>query len=429
MKNKILIYGRLFFELVVFALAVLAFYQKYPFKIFDIQFVAALQNGIATGASISFVLIGLILVLSFCFGRVYCSVLCPLGIFQEILTILFKPFYKKFKIKGNKHYFVSYILACVLFGIFLGGTSAVIRLVDPYSVFGNAISGAGFGIGFVAALSILVLFKKRFFCVNICPVGCILGLISKRALLKMNIEKDKCQKCGLCERICPTGSINSKEQKIDNETCVRCLKCLPVCKHGAIVLSKVSKEPAFDLSRRNLIKSGALLLVLRATIKAGMDLSKYVSSKAKSVILPAGAKNVKDFANRCLNCNLCVKNCPMKIIKKATKETPFVHIDYGTDFCKYNCHKCSEVCPSGAIEKISLKEKQKTKIATAVVDDQKCIGCGVCAYECPRQIIIKNEGEPPIIRFDECIGCGACANVCPVQAISMTPAENQIILS
>ncbi|MBR2299932.1 MAG: 4Fe-4S binding protein [Alphaproteobacteria bacterium] len=426
MKNKILIFFKFLVELAVLALAFLAFYKKiYPLKIFDLQFVAMLQSGVVTGAFVSILLFVSILALTFVFGRVYCSVLCPLGIFQEILTLLFKPFYKKMKTKKISHSFMAYVLTVVLFGTFFGGTVALLRLFDPYSVFGNFLSGAGFGIGFMAFLAVLVLFKKRFFCVNICPVGQVLGLVSKKAVFQLKIEKDKCKMCGLCTKVCPSGSIDFKNQKIDNETCVRCLKCLPHCRHGAIVFSTKKEEPSFDFSRRNFIKAGALLVLFGTMAKTGAQISKNIGSKIKNVILPAGAKNVKDFANRCLNCNLCVENCPMKIIKKANKETPFVHLEYGANFCKYKCHKCSKVCPSGAIEKISLSEKQKTKIATAVVDEQKCIQCGMCVYECPREIIIKNEGQAPIIRFDECIGCGACHAVCPVQAISMEPVDVQ----
>ena len=429
MKNKIFTLSRLAVEIAVLTLTLFAFYKKiYPVKIFDLQFVAMLQSGIMTGAAVSILLFVLIFVLTFVFGRVYCSVLCPLGIFQEILTFVFKPFYKKMKTKKISHGFAAYILATVLFGTFFGGTVALLRLFDPYSIFGNFLSGAGFGIGFISVLTILVLFKKRFFCVNICPVGQVLGLVSKKAIFQLKIEKDKCKMCGLCAKACPAGCIDSKNQKIDNETCVRCLKCLSQCKHGAIVFSAKKEDKPFDISRRNFIKAGAVIVLFTAMVKTGAQLSKSIGAKIKNVILPAGAKNVKDFANRCLNCNLCVKNCPMKIIKKANKETPFVHLEYGANFCKYKCHKCSEVCPSGAIEKISLSEKQKTKIATAVVDEQKCIKCGMCVYECPREIIIKNEGQAPMIRFDECIGCGACHAVCPVQAISMEPVDVQIKL-
>jgi len=104
-------------------------------------------------------------------------------------------------------------------------------------------------------------------------------------------------------------------------------------------------------------------------------------------------------------------------------------LDYGKKYCNYNCHKCSTVCPSGAIKRISLEEKRRTKIATAVVHTDICIQCGLCVRECPRGIIMKEFGDFPQIAADKCIGCGACASMCPVKAITIEPVNEQIILS
>ncbi|MEE6206863.1 MAG: 4Fe-4S binding protein, partial [Alphaproteobacteria bacterium] len=91
-------------------------------------------------------------------------------------------------------------------------------------------------------------------------------------------------------------------------------------------------------------------------------------------------------------------------------------------------HKCSSVCPSGAIKRLTLAEKQNTKIAAVVINEDICIQCGLCAMECPKQIIIKKWGEYPIIQFDKCIGCGKCASVCPVKAIAVEPIAKQVEL-
>lgn len=430
MKNKLLIYGRFLIALIVLVLCTLAFWDNfYPLKIFDIQFTAALQSGVVSGFGLSAILLGLVIVLTLLFGRIYCSTLCPLGLYQELLTILFKPFYKKHKFLPQKHYIWAYLIAAVLFGTLCGGTVVLLRMIDPYSIAGNAMSGVWFGLGFAAALAILVFFKKRFFCTNICPVGAILGFISRLSLFKIRIDTDKCKMCSLCARSCPCSSIDFKNHTVNNETCVKCFKCLAHCNHGALYygLPKAQKIE-FNINRRRFIKMGLIFVAFGIAYKSGMELSKKVASKIKSVILPAGANSTQDFTNRCLNCNLCMQNCPMKIIKPATTEMPFVHLDYGDAYCDFNCRKCSEVCPSGAIKRISLKEKQRTKIATAIVDENICIKCGLCAHSCPRKIIIKENDEFPIIRFDECIGCGACANICPVKAIRIEPIEKQMIL-
>lgn len=429
MKNKILIGFRLLVAGIIALLCGLAFFKNiYPLKIFDLQFTAALQSGLVTGTLVSLILFSALLAITLIFGRIYCSLLCPLGLYQEFLTILFKPFYKRRKFQVQKHYVWAYVLAAVLFGALLGGTVVLLRMLDPYSIAGNAMSGALFGLGFIFALTILVFFKKRFFCTNVCPVGAVLGFISRFSLFKIRIDTDKCKMCSLCARSCPCGAIDFKNQTVNNETCVKCFKCLAHCNQGALYygLPKI-KAPQFSIKRRQLLTSGLVLAAFCGAFKGGIELSKKVAAKIKA-ILPAGSGSVDDFANRCLNCNLCAQNCPMEIIKPATTDTPFVHIDYGNTYCDFNCHRCSEVCPSGAIKHLSLKKKQKTKIATAVVDESICVQCGLCAHVCPRQIIIKEDDAFPIIAFDQCIGCGACANICPVKAIQMEPIDKQITL-
>ncbi|MBR1648105.1 MAG: 4Fe-4S binding protein [Alphaproteobacteria bacterium] len=431
MKNSILIYTRFLAAITVSVLCGLAFFGHfYDFKIFDMQFTAALQSGIIFGLGLSAALFAAVVLVTVLFGRVYCSTLCPLGLYQELLTIAFKPFYKKRKQHLAKHYAAAYFLAAVLFGTLAGGTAFLLRYIDPYSIAGNALSLAPFGLGFVGCLAVLVFFKKRFFCTNICPVGAALGVISRFSPAKIRIDETKCKTCGLCAKACPCGAIDFKNHTVDNETCVKCFKCLSYCRHKALYYGLKQSQPVkFSFKRRQLLKNGAVLLVFGAALKGGIELTKKIASAVKKAILPAGSSSTAEFANRCLNCNLCVANCPMKIIHPATPEIPFVHLDYGEKYCDFDCHKCSQICPSGAIKRLSLKEKQNTKIATAVVNEDVCIGCGLCVFACPKQIIVKEEGGHPYIPFDGCIGCAKCAASCPVKAIGMEAIDKQITLS
>lgn len=125
---------------------------------------------------------------------------------------------------------------------------------------------------------------------------------------------------------------------------------------------------------------------------------------------------------------LCVQNCPIKILKKANGDYPAVHLDYSDSFCDYDCNKCSQVCPSGAIKRLSLAQKQKTQIGLANIDEQICVKCGLCVMKCPRQAISKADGSFPVVDASQCIGCGACANGCPVKAITIQPVAKQKIL-
>ena len=423
--NKFYRYLRGGLAVVVGIMAVLAFAGLfYPIQVFDVQLTALLQRVLVDFSLFAAVLLAALLIISLLFGRIYCSMLCPLGLYQEFLMLLFR---RRVPVQKNRPY--KYFLAAVVFGALIGGTAFLVKLIDPYTLFGSAASGAWLGLGVLLALAVLVWFRGRLFCSNICPVGVVLGLISKHALKQIYIEKDKCVSCGLCAAKCPTGSIDFKNKTVDNETCIKCFKCLGGCRRGGIHYgSKPSEKIAFNPARRRLLVSGAVVAVLALAVKGGVELGKTIAAKVKKVILPAGAGNAEDFANRCLNCNLCVQNCPMKILKKADGDYPAVHVDYTNGFCDYDCNRCSAICPSGAIKRLTLAEKQKTQIGLAVINEEVCIKCGLCVMKCPRQAISREDGSFPLVDAGGCIGCGACKAACPVKAITIVPVEKQRIL-
>ena len=423
--NKFYRYLRGGLAVVVGIMAVLAFAGLfYPIQVFDVQLTALLQRVLVDFSLFAAVLLAALLIISLLFGRIYCSMLCPLGLYQEFLMLLFR---RRVPVQKNRPY--KYFLAAVVFGALIGGTAFLVKLIDPYTLFGSAASGAWLGLGVLLALAVLVWFRGRLFCSNICPVGVVLGLISKHALKQIYIEKDKCVSCGLCAAKCPTGSIDFKNKTVDNETCIKCFKCLGGCHRDGIHYgSKPSEKIAFNPTRRRLLVSGAVVAVLALAVKGGVELGKTIAAKVKKVILPAGAGNAEDFANRCLNCNLCVQNCPMKILKKADGDYPAVHVDYTDGFCDYDCNRCSAICPSCAIKRLTLAEKQKTQIGLAVINEEVCIKCGLCVMKCPRQAISREDGSFPLVDAGGCIGCGACKAACPVKAITIVPVEKQRIL-
>lgn len=229
----------------------------------------------------------------------------------------------------------------------------------------------------------------------------------------------------MCEKNCPSGCINSKEKTVDNETCVKCLKCLQVCPKGGMSLGKTpTSEVKFSPKRRQIIIGATALAVFGAMVKTGLVLKDKIVEKLKDIILPPGAVSKERFANKCYNCNLCVENCPNKILVKADENFPVVHIDYEKGFCKFDCTKCGEVCPTGAIKRLKLEEKQKTRIAMAMILDEKCTKCGLCKEACPTGAIMKIDGKT-ILNAQKCIGCGACKNACRSQAIEIFPIKEQ----
>ena len=396
-------YLRFVVAMIALGAVVLLFSGKdYPVKILDVQFTAALQRTILDGTVFAACLFAGIIVLTLLFGRIYCSTLCPLGLAQEIVGLLFRR-----KIRLQKSNPFKYILAALVFGVLIGGSAAVV-------------------------LALFVAFGKRFFCVHICPVGAVLGLIAKHSVFQVGIDNRKCVPCGMCAEKCPTGSIDYKNKKVDNETCIKCFKCMGVCRRGGIRFGRIPAYPlAMNESRRKMLIGGAGLAAFAVlAFKSGAIVSKKIAARVKSVILPAGARSPEKFANNCLNCNLCVQNCPMKILKKADSDYPAVHIDLSENFCAFDCHKCGDVCPSGAIRRLSLSDKRRTQTGLAGVDESKCIKCGLCVMKCPKHAVKKELFEDfPRFDSDLCIGCGACKIACPVGAITVQPVEEQRLLS
>lgn len=398
----------------------------YFLKIFDIQFLPVLQRVFIDFSITALLLLLGIIILTLIFGRLYCSLLCPLGIIQEIAGNLF--FRGKRKNKYTKNYPIKYFIAAIALGILAGGSAIAIRYIEPYTYFGSAFTLSITGLSAVAVILILTFFKNRFFCTNICPAGTILGLISKFSFNKIYIDKEICVSCGMCEKNCPSGCINSKEKNVDNETCVKCLKCLDLCpKNGIKYGQKPKEEIKFSPKRREIITGITAAAVFGAMIKVGLVVKDKIVEKFKDIILPPGAESEEKFANKCYNCNLCVENCPNKIIAKADDKFPTVHLDYSKGCCDKNCNKCGQVCPTGAIKRLSLEDKQKTRIAMAMIIEDKCVNCGHCIKACPYGAITKGENGI-IINASKCIGCGACKLKCRHDAIEIFAVKKQTLI-
>lgn len=441
------------------------------------------------------VIIGL-LGLTLLFGRVYCSVICPLGVLQDI-------FAKFGKISKKNRYTFSpalnvwrYTLFIVMIIAIVFGIGSIVGVLAPYSSFGRIIHSlfspiwqwgnnllAGYSerldsytfysteiwmrniavfitalVTFIA-LAILAWRNGRTYCNSICPVGTFLGFISRISLFRPTIELAKCNSCGLCARNCKAACIDSKFHKIDYSRCVSCMDCIGKCHKNAITytykrekveITTPSIEPinidSNDFSRRNFlglmafVGGSSLIEAAEKTVDGGLAVieDKKIPNR-KNHISPPGSKSHVNIASRCTGCQLCISVCPNQVLRPSGKIENFMHpiASYERGYCRPECTKCSEVCPTGAIQKIDIADKSSIQIGRAQWVKENCIpltdgvSCGNCERHCPVgaiQMVASIAGDAeslkiPAVNSEKCIGCGACENLCPSRPFSAIYVE------
>ena len=400
-----------------------------------LEFVPALLRSVAAFSAGALATVLILIALTWLFGRFYCACLCPLGIWQDLWGFVSRRAGRRAKDLPV----LRYLVGGIVFGALAGGWALGFALLDPYSNFGRGVAGRAALGGLIplAVTALLAVWKKRIFCTAVCPAGTLLGLFGRFGLFKIRFT-DKCVKCGLCVKSCPAGCIDLASGTIDNEWCVRCMNCLGVCKVSGVAFTarrgtaKTAETKAFDRSRREFLVRGGVLL---AGLAAGFAVARSGVVKtaalalagAKKLILPPGAGDLERFAAKCTACQLCTANCPAKIIVPAPGGDGAVRLDLSRGACRYDCSKCGSVCPTGAIKKLTLKEKRRTKIAEAAFDPKLCLAChgddpcGRCADACPAGAIRPvGPRRVPRLKKTLCIGCGACQAACPAALKAMT---------
>ena len=167
--------------------------------------------------------------------------------------------------------------------------------------------------------------------------------------------------------------------------------------------------------------------------------ARPVRAKTSHPLRPPGARDESRFAGVCTRCGNCLRVCPSRIIERdvgqngwATLFTPVLRFE--NDYCREDCIRCTEVCPSGALVRLSLKEKTDIQIGLPEVNMNICLlgddrECSVCKHWCPYDAIryVFSETEytlVPQIDPKKCTGCGACEAACPTEpqkAIKVLP--------
>ena len=440
----------------------------------------------------------LLVALTLLFGRVYCSVICPLGVMQDIFGYFGKKSKKNRYSWSPARNVLRYTLLALAVAAVIAGVGSVLALIAPYSTYGRIAqnllaplwqtgnnmlasiaeradsyafystdvwmrSASTFALAAVALVVIGVLAWRngRTWCNTICPVGTVLGFLSKYSFFKPVIDTSKCNGCGLCARNCKAACIDSKKHSIDYSRCVVCMDCLNKCHQGAISYSRrkkndVKDSPATDktvastvrtdTSRRAFLATTATALAataLRAqekNVDGGLAVitDKKIPER-RTPIVPPGARSLNNMARHCTACQLCVSACPNGVLRPSTRLETLMQPEssYERGYCRPECTRCSEVCPTGAISLIDKAEKSSVQIGHAVWVKENClvltegVSCGNCARHCPAGAIQMVPVQPdvedslriPVVNTERCIGCGACENLCPSRPFSAIYVE------
>ena len=439
---RLLIAGTVFILLTMLFLDFTGIFHDFFGELAKIQFVPALLAG-------NFIIAIAILILTRIFGRIYCSIICPLGVCQDIASC-----HAGFKKKNNFSYtentkiqtFIRYFILA-LYGVSaIFGISVITVLLEPYSAFGRMITqivrpfylmgnnvlaffaehlnnyafykvdiSLNSGIAFyVAILTFLIIGiwawrKGRAYCNTICPVGTILSLFATFSHFKVVINKSQCISCGVCAKNCKASCIDPKGKKIDYSRCVVCLNCIESCPKGGIVYTneKSAKEREIEdknnNSRRNVISSIGFLLLGLFTRKLHaydydgglVPLETKRSPKRTMPIIPPGSDDIRSFSKRCTGCQLCVSACINNVLQPSNNINQFLQpqLSFEKGYCRPECVQCSKVCPNGAINSITVAEKSAIQIGYAVWNSDLCIintdkeRCDLCAFCCPTDAI------------------------------------------
>lgn len=425
--------------------------------------------------------VALLIILTLLFGRIYCSVICPLGVMQDIISWWAGKYKKnRFSYSPAKNW-LRYAILAIFAATLVAGFGAIALLVAPYSAFGRIAqnlfapiwkwgnnllayiaervdsyafystevvigSWATFAVAAVTLIIIAILAWRngRTYCNTICPVGTVLGVLSRFSLFKPVIDTEKCIDCKLCARKCKAGCIDTTNHSIDYSRCVMCMDCLESCSKGAIKYTlrkgREKSSPATDTSRRNFIVGAGLLAASAAKaqeMKLDGGYATIIDKKPpfkNRALTPPGSLSARNMASHCTGCQLCVTVCPTQVLRPSADLTTFMQpvMSYEDGYCRPECNKCSQVCPTGAINPITVEEKTAIQIGHAEWNRKNCIvitddvDCDNCMRHCPTGAITMilsdyrdlKSRKIPSINKHLCIGCGACENLCPARPFS-----------
>ena len=426
----------------------------------------------------------LLVALTLIFGRIYCSVICPLGVMQDLISWFGDKAKKnRFSYSPAKSWLRYGVLALFVVAL-VAGFASIALLIAPYSAYGRIAQNllaplwgwgnnllayfaeradsyafystevcirnfATLGVAVVTlvVLAVLAWRNGRTYCNTICPVGTVLGFLSRFSLLKPVIDTEKCINCNICSKNCKAACIDIPNHKIDYSRCVTCMNCIEKCPKKAISYAMrpaaqkaTPAEAKVDTARRNFLIGAGLVAaeaVRAQEMRGDGGYAVLVDKQApdrENPITPPGSKSLRNLTAHCTGCQLCVAACPSQILRPSSDLKMFMQptMSYENGYCRPECNKCSTVCPTGAIDLISVAEKSSVQIGHAVWVKKNCIvvsddkDCGNCERHCPTKAITMVPLDPadpksrkiPTVNESLCIGCGACEHLCPSRPFS-----------
>jgi ferredoxin len=458
--------------------------------------------------ALNIIVIVALLLLTLIFGRIYCSIICPLGVYQDILAKIGKHGRRNPYNYSKAKNILRYSILVVFIILTIVGLNAIAALIAPYSSYGRIASSLlqplyllgnnmlatlaehadsyafyrtdiwikGLPTLIVASVTAVVIGflawrNGRTYCNTICPVGTILSFFARFSWLEIHFDSDKCRKCGKCSRNCKAACIDFNAEVIDYSRCVVCGDCLSQCSFNALHYAHSQKakkkidyhkeskkseslgnpqEPSSSSTQENTKQQNtsrrsfllATTLAVTATIKAQKDkkvdggmafITDKIAPKRNTPIIPPGSYSAENMAHHCTSCQLCIAECPNGVLRPSTNLETFMQptMSYERGFCRPECTRCSEVCPTGAIKPIKREEKSSIQIGHAVWIKKNCVvirdgvECGNCARHCPTGAIMmipyqtaNGDVQVPAVDIERCIGCGACENLCPARPFS-----------
>ena len=398
-------------------------------------------------------------VLTLLCGRIYCSIICPLGIMQDIFAWFGKKAKKNRYSYSKEMKWLRYPVLVLFIAAHIAGLAVIVQLLAPYSTFGliatnllqpiyvagnnvlaaiaehfdsyafyhsdiwmRSVASLVIAIVMLIILAVLAWRNGRTFCNTICPVGTILSFLSRFSLLRIAFDTEKCKNCSLCSKNCKAACIDYKTHTVDASRCVVCGDCIKSCKFGALGLTprplRGEREPkgeetsppseGLGEARRSfLIGSGLLATAALAQQKdkimdGGLaDIEDKVAPERQTPLVPPGALSLANLEKRCTGCQLCISECPNQVLRPSSDLLHLLQpvMSYERGYCRPECNRCSQVCPAGAIKPIEKEVKASTQIGHAVWIKKNCVP------------------------LTDGVECGNCARHCPTGAIEMVPSN------